>query len=282
MMRPPQLELLLVPQWQGADAQPLRDGAKALARRLALPFLELPVDSGGPRGPELGILHRRNLKQNLATVRERLAVSGAPRVLTVGGDCSVELGPVSWLRSVWGEPLHLVWLDAHADLNTPSTSPTGCLHGMPLRHLLGEGDPELLSILGASCESDRVHLVGARALDPAELEFIETARLNHYATACRTAVEGRQLAMELLPAATPTYVHLDLDVLDPAEFAGVCCPEPGGWTPAAVAGFCAGATERAEVVGLGLMEHLERPGPGLDHIGALLTEVQRLVRRWKA
>jgi len=136
-----------------------------------------------------------------------------------------------------GPGLGVVWFDAHPDLNTAESSPSGAFHGMVLRSLLGEGDPEFAA--DPALEPGRVALVGTRAFDPAEREVVE-----------------RGLVVEDVAALGPggkIYVHLDLDVLDPGEFAGINYPEPGGLSIGelvdaldALSGF--------EVVGVGITE----------------------------
>jgi len=116
---------------------------------------------------------------------------------------------------------------------------------MPLRHLLGDGDAEVLSVLGVPVSRAGVRLVGARSLDPEEQRCIEAEGLVHVGAAVREPAEARALADRLVPRSAPLYLHVDLDVLDPSYFAGLCCPEPGGWSPDALTAFCARAIERA-------------------------------------
>jgi len=116
-------EVLLVPQWQGAgDVPGLAGGARAISSAIGLPAREVALQRDGNPEPEHGIRYRASLLANLRAVRAGLAGVWPRRVLSIGGDCSAELGPVSWLRSIYGDSLCLVWLDAHADLNTPSSS----------------------------------------------------------------------------------------------------------------------------------------------------------------
>src|SRR5689334_22634558 len=118
--------VLEVPQWQGsssATARRLVVGARSLAE--LLPISEhvcVPAD----RRPEStkvteGVRHIDVLAQNLRTVRETLEQVDAPVVVTVGGDCGVELGPIEQASRRHGDRLAVVWFDAHGDLNTPET-----------------------------------------------------------------------------------------------------------------------------------------------------------------
>ncbi|HSI97980.1 MAG TPA: arginase family protein, partial [Gaiellaceae bacterium] len=130
------------------------------------------------------------------------------------------------------ERLAVVWLDAHGDLNTPETSPSGNLWGMPLRMLVDEG------IVAA----EDVALVGARSLDPGELEFL-----------AKTGIDDS--LERALGAVDAVYVALDVDVLDPEE-AEVFVPEPGGPTVTEVEGVLREVASHAPVAGVGVTGHL--------------------------
>src|SRR5262249_13148822 len=122
------------------------------------------------------------------------------RPLVLGGCCCSHVGAVRELARRHGR-LAVVWLDAHGDLNTPETSPSGNAWGMPLRMLVG----------GSQVAPEDVTLLGARNLDPQEAEFIEAA--------------GIRTELDDLPGAV--YVALDGDVGDPDEV-DVFMPEPNG------------------------------------------------------
>jgi arginase len=140
------------------------------------------------------------------TLREQtlaLASSLPERPLVLGGCCCVHVGAVEGLAARV-ERLAVVWLDAHGDLNTPETSPSGNPWGMPLRILLDSG----------AVRSEDVAHVGARNLDPPEEEYIAAAGITDDVEAA-------------LAGADAVYVALDADVLDPAEIE-CFMPEPDG------------------------------------------------------
>jgi arginase len=141
---------------------------------------------------------------------------------------------------------------------------------MPLRHLLGDGDAEVLSVLGAPVSRAGVRLVGARSLDPEEQHCIEAEGLVHVGAAVREAAEARDLADRLVPRSAPLYLHVDLDILDPSDFPGLCCPEPHGWSPDALTAFCSRAIQRGSLVGMGVMEYLPRRGGELKPLAGFL------------
>ena len=161
-------------------------------------FLPLPY-------PEAAVVDEETLtEQNLA-----LAAALPERPLVLGGCCCAHVGAVEGLATRH-ERLGVVWLDAHGDLNTPETSPSGNLWGMPLRMLLDSGTVHPADVV----------LVGARNLDPPEKEFIAASGL-------RSGEAGLREALEQVDA---VYVALDCDVLDPDDDVRSFMPEPGGLT----------------------------------------------------
>jgi arginase len=191
------------------------------------------------------------LYDRLADVVAGAVVSGAvPLVLS--GDCTTALGTVAGLQRA-GCDAGIVWCDAHGDLHTPATTASGYLGGMPLRLLVG-ACPELIGAgLGLRpVPEDRVLLVGARDLDPPEASYLAGA-------AIRTC-EVAGLDPAALPRG-PLYVHLDADVIDPAEIAGLRFPAPGGPDCDAVAAALRLLLGTGRVVAVGLA-CTWRPGHG--------------------
>lgn len=175
------------------------------------------------------------------------AVAGAAGDCTcpvvVSGDCTTALGTVAGLRRA-GIDAGIVWFDAHGDVQTPETTASGYLGGLPLRLLVGYR-PELIAAdLGLRpVPEHRVVLVGARDLDPPEAAYLAQAPIG------RTEVGSLDAAA--LPDG-PLYVHIDLDVIDPAEVPGLRYPAPGGPGTADVAAALGRvlATGRAAAVGI--------------------------------
>jgi arginase len=122
--------------------------------------------------------------------------------------------------------LALVWIDAHGDLNTPDTTPSGFLGGMPFAQLLGWcfDDWRLQAGLDPPLPEDRAVLVGGRDLDPGERANIDRSRVHE--------ADDAAGALAALPADAPLYVHVDTDVLDPSLTPDAGFPAPGGWSVA--------------------------------------------------
>ena len=157
--------------------------------------------------------------------------------LVLGGDHSIAIGTVSGLAAFaasQGKKLGLLWIDAHGDINTPETSPSGNIHGMPLATLLGFGAGELTSIGGASAKISpaNVALVGIRSLDSGEKKRLqETGVQVHTMSDIDRHGVPRVMTKALSRVTDGTdfvHVSLDLDAVDPAVAPGVGTPVKGG------------------------------------------------------
>jgi arginase len=163
----------------------------------------------------------------------RAAVARASFPLFLGGDHSLAVGTVGGVTE--REPTGVLWIDAHADMNTPATSPSGNLHGMPLAALLGFGVDELVNVgrRGAKLDPGDVVLIGLRSIDPGERELIRRTGIGVY-TMRELDERGVSVvvreALVRLAHRNRLHVSLDMDVLDPAEAPGVGTPVPGGLT----------------------------------------------------
>jgi len=201
--------LVRVPRAWGAGGETMADAAHT-----GLPY------------PEAAVIEADTLaEQNLL-----LASELPDRPIVLGGCCCSHVGAIEAL-SAGEECLAVVWIDAHGDLNTPETSPSGNAWGMPLRMVIDDG-----AVLPRN-----VALVGARNLDPPEIEFIEASGVQTGEGAIERALEG----------ADAVYVALDCDGFDPADLS-VFMPEPDGLRLAEVEELLAELASRTRVAGLGL------------------------------
>jgi arginase len=168
--------------------------------------------------------------------------------VVLSGDCSTALGTMAGLQRA-GIDAGIVWLDAHGDVQTPETTASGYLPGMSLRLLVGYR-PELIAAqLGLRpVPEDKAVLVDARDLDPPEAAYLDGARIHR--------AEVASLRPAALPSG-PLYVHLDLDVIDPADLSGLRYPVRGGPRSAEVADVLRTlmATGRVAAVGIACSWH---------------------------
>ena len=201
--------LVRVPRAWGAGGERMAEAA----------WLELPY-------PEASVVAEPSLaEQTLA-----LAADLPDRPLVLGGCCCAHVGAVEGL-SQGEETLAVVWIDAHGDLNTPASSPSGNAWGMPLRMLIDDG----------ALDPANVALVGARALDPPEVQFIEESGLHTGAGAVEGALAGTDAV----------YVALDGDSVAADEL-DVFYPEPGGLGLDELEALLRGLAARHRVAGAGL------------------------------
>ena len=233
---------------RGVDMGPSALRIANLAPRLRALGHEV-VDTGNLSVPERdslpGIGNALDLLPVITEVCRTLAGATAEAVrqgyapLVLGGDHSLGAGSVAGVATALferKERLGLIWLDAHGDLNTPSSSPSGNVHGMPVAHLLGHGDPHLASIASntPAVRPENVVLVGIRDLDPPErkhaLQFgVRVFTMRDIDERGLTAVMAEALAI----AGKGTggiHVSCDADWIDPVEAPGVGTPVRGGAT----------------------------------------------------
>ena len=198
--------LVRVPRAWGQGGEGMAEGA-----RIPLPF------------PEVAVVERDTLDEQNDAVADALSA----RPIALGGCCCTHVGAARGLaRRV--DRLGIVWIDAHGDLNTQETSPSGNLWGMPFRMLLD----------GGVVAPEDAALVGARNLDPPESAFVAETGID----------DSLDRALAGVNAA---YVALDLDVLDPSEV-DVLDPEPGGPSPGEIEELVHDIAGRTPIAGMGV------------------------------
>ena len=152
--------------------------------------------------------------------------------LVLGGDHSVAMGSLGGMAKLHGAG-GVLWIDAHGDLNRPSTSPTGNVHGMPLAAAFGLAGPEFETAAWPARSVERAALVGVRSLDGGERELIEEvdARVFTMSDIDRLGVERvMRQALEYLDGVRFLHASVDLDAVDPMFAPGVGTPVRGGLT----------------------------------------------------
>lgn len=198
--------------------------------------VELPVVEAIERGAPLegGMRFHGPIARACREACERLRELGPDTFpVAVGGDHSLSMGTVP--GAARGRRAGLVWVDAHTDFNTPATSPSGNVHGMPVAHLLGLGDPALAGIggPGPAVRPEDVVMIGIRSVDARERDLLrehgvtvftmkELDRLGVASVAAET--------LERLAGVERLHLSFDADALDPTVAPGVGTPVPGGLT----------------------------------------------------
>lgn len=221
---------LLYPEWQGSGTSPaVQQGALTIARELFPQAHFLTVDSPDDEALERadGVVGLHSIAPRFRGTLSRIRTAAPDLIVTVGGTCGVEAAPVAYLNERYAGDLAVVWFDAHGDLNTPESSPSGHFHGMVLRTLLGDGPAEYVSELRRPLQPAQVFLAATRDLDAPERDFVEQARI--YVTPPDAFPDAGRLIEEIRSRGfTRAYVHLDLDALTPSDFADTLIPTSGG------------------------------------------------------
>jgi arginase len=165
------------------------------------------------------------------------AIKAGKMPLTLGGDHSLAIGSISGVSKYFKEQnkkIGLIWVDAHADMNTPQSSPSLNIHGMPLSVVLGSGHPALCDIgsKGAKIDPANVVLIGIRTIDDFEKEILRKSGISYF-TMRAIDEKGMFSVMEqaISVASKGTdgiHVSFDIDAIDPMFAPGVSTPVSGG------------------------------------------------------
>lgn len=234
------LRFVLVPQWQGSPsprAMRLAEGAAALREDLpaaATTEVAVPLEAGDARGT--GIARFGSVQLVRERLRDHLAEGEDPAVV-IGGDCGVSAGAIE-AAAARHPSMALVWFDAHPDLNSPDTSPSGAFAGMVLRDLL---DAEVVP-------PSRVVVAGARSWDPGEEDYAAERGIRSIDVPA-LADPSALVAAVADAGADSVYLHIDLDVLDPAALSSLLDPEPFGLEPAGLVAAIRALRDRFPLAG---------------------------------
>ncbi|MFZ5478636.1 MAG: arginase [Myxococcota bacterium] len=243
----------------------LKSGIESLGHRVVdnwafgVPSQEM-ADPGDP--------HARFLPEISATCRQVAdrVESGLDKgwlPVVLGGDHSVAIGTISGIARHWrkkGQRVGVLWIDAHTDLNTPETSPSGNIHGMPLAVLLGYGSPELVSIAGdaPALDPEDVVVFGVRDVDATEREIVRKSGVRVYTMSeldDRGTAACMREAIERVTARTAgVHLSFDLDGVDPQHAPGVGTAVPGGLDLRESHLICEKVAQTRKVLGVEMVE----------------------------
>jgi arginase len=170
---------------------------------------------------------------NALRPQAELAAKSGALLLVLGGECTMTMATLAGLRRYF-RSVNLIWLDADADLNVPATSPSGCVHGMALAHIVGRGAPELVRFWNEPplVREPDVALYGLDRLDPPERALLESSPIKRYTSgdilARGAAVTAAELLERLHAASRDFMIHLDADVIAAEDFSACDFPGTGG------------------------------------------------------
>ncbi|GAA2406054.1 arginase family protein [Nonomuraea africana] len=219
---------------------------------VTVPVIETGGDkAAGVRAYDVLVENQRMTQKALAGIDDR--------VITIGGDCAVDIPPIAAAYARYGDALTVLWIDAHPDVYSPQTLPSGAFHGMVVRALLGDGPAGLT--LEQPLAPQQVIIAGERAGDVSEHEYLAKGMRRYGVDDLERVLDGLR---------GPVYVHIDLDVLEPAVFGATCYPEPNGAQPQRLVDL---VSQVDDIIGAAITEH----APSSDDVNPGEAETIRLL-----
>jgi arginase len=270
---------VVVPQWQGSAASRamrLIDGAHAIAGdlpRAATTIVDVPLEAGEELGT--GVRRWGSLRRSSRAQLEAGRAPAGERTVIIGGDAGVAAtaarAAMTDAERTGSEQIVVVWFAAHPGLHDTSSAPGGAYESMAARAVIEDVVPQDLP--GAELPASRLILAGARGIDPHELDV--AARLG---VAVRREVDPDVIGAAVAALApSAVFVHVALDVLDPAVITGVSAPEPFGVDVATLTRAIAAVGAAAPSVGGALTGFApSSPEAAVDDLGAILRIVGAL------
>ncbi len=262
---------LIFPQWQGGDRPEYAVGARVLAA-IAPPSqgpvetIAVPPPAAADRPLQECIVSREALLEQLAAARAAIARHQPEAVVTLGGDCLVDLAPMAYLSERYGDDLAVLWVDAHPDVM--GSAQFSHAHAHVLAMLMGEGDADFVAAVPRPLDLRRILYVGLTETTPFETGFITRHGL------ARLGPEDLATSIEPVPAwlratgAKRVAVHFDVDVLDAARHDFVLFHDPqaaadafdgiaqGRMSLGRVSEILTAVAAEADIVGLAIAEYL--------------------------
>jgi arginase len=262
---------LNMPQWQGGDRPEYRIGGRVLAAIAPEPrgseeTIPVPRGETNERPLDRGIVSRAALIEQLVAARAAIDRHAPEAIVTLGGDCLVDLVPIAFLAERYGDELAVIWVDAHPDVMGPKQYRNA--HAHVLAMLMGEGDPDFVAAVPRTVDPKRVLFVGLTETTPFETDFIQERGIARLSPEDMAGSPERVLEWLRASGATKVAVHFDLDVLDPSLYDFLLFRDPSAGAGAfdgvakgrmrfeEVAAILDAVAAETDIVGLAITEHL--------------------------
>lgn len=247
---------LFVPQWQGSGfTNELYYGAQALKGEVegkGLELREVPISLNPDLTIYNGILGYSEIRKQLNSIHEIINENSPEKIFSIGGGCGIEIPIVSYLSEKY-ENMDIIWFDAHGDLNTPESSPSGHFHGMPLRFLLDDIKGNPISEFFNKIKSKDLQMVGVRDLDQPEKDYIEENSIKTF-----NDINSDSLLDSCNIDNKNVYIHIDLDVIDPVIYKNVKCPTKNGLGIDKLTDMLETLKTEKNIVGMSILENTEQ------------------------
>lgn len=226
--------VLFFPQYQsGAVPSTIPVGTPALRKlwEAAPGFAEVPLQPTDPKMPneDRGVRFRSILKKQMLDAQQIISARNPSFILTTGGDCGASFASIDHINKIHQGKIGVIWVDAHADIHAPSTSPSGNYHGMVLRHLMGHPEFDIQPAL--PLKPEQVAYLGLRDTEKEEDAVIAQCNIPRFNA--REVMESDAPIEAVVEhfkkyGMTHVYLHVDCDVMDEKAFPHVHVPEPDG------------------------------------------------------
>ena len=246
---------LFYPEWQGyGENNRAWSGAHSILRTFPQHgFVKIHVPENESLSMEKGILGRRAILRNTNCVVKQLSELNPDCLFMIAGTCGAELAPIAYLNQFYQDDLAVLWLDAHVDMNTPASSPSGHFHGMVLSTLMGEGDSDFLEYVPNPLGPTQIILAGVRDLDAYEAQIIKEGNIAVIGPEKLTTSNCLVDAIIHLNL-NNLYIHIDVDVLEPSAFEGAQIPVAGGIQTDTLIAQLSALKDHFNVIGLSIVE----------------------------
>jgi arginase len=271
-----------MPQWQGGDRPDYRLGGRVLAAIASEPqgpveTIPIPRPVESARTVEGGIVSRAALLDQLQAARSAILRHKPEAIVTLGGDCLVDLAPVAYLSERYGDDLAVLWIDAHPDVMGSAQFQNAHAHVLAI--LMGEGDPDFVAAVTRPLDPRRILYIGLTETTPFETSFIEKHQLARIGPEELATSSEPVLAWLRATGAKQVAIHFDVDVLNPAHYDFLIFRNPsaplddlegvarGRMKFARVAEILNVVDPEAEIVGLAIAEYL--PWTVIEFAGVL-------------
>lgn len=267
---------LIYPQWQGGIVAhwmpdlPAEDASRGyylgarllnmLAPESSQKTVEVPVSLEiGERKVEQGVSDRAIIATQTKAALEKLSEHHPDKIVTLGGECSASVVPFTYLAGKYPDDVAVIWMDAHPDINLPHDEYKG-YHAMALTACMGMGDEEIMSLLPGKVDPSNVLIAGLRAWEKDGGTQERQKKLNIQSLSPAELADNSQAVLDWLKerGVSKILIHLDLDVLDPAEIIAGVGVEPGGMKISEVVRVINDIANQYDLVGLTIAEPMPR------------------------
>lgn len=194
------------------------------------------------------------IKKQLEEALNKIEEIKPDKIFTIGGSCDADIPSLSYLNDIYKGNLSVLWFDAHGDINAANESKTHLFYGMPVRFLMKDADDELQQIVKTPLSHDKFINLGGRDFDVAEKNYITKNNIKVISVK-ELKDNKKELENFIKSINTNTYIHIDLDILEPNEYSNTALPVPEGIDFDSVYSAFNKIKEYTNVVGMGLYEY---------------------------